>query len=187
MDPASVISALESILFISEGPVSIARLSEILSVDEKEVGKAIDRLHEEYEKNERGFLLIGKDESVLLSTKAQNAPFVERYLSIEREGPLSRAALETLSIIAYRGPVGRTDIEAIRGVNSTMTLKNLLLRGLIERKGNPDDARGYLYEPSFAFLESIGFSRVSELPEYDILSRDERLAGVIPDSIPKTV
>ena len=183
MDSTSAVSALESVLFVSEGPVSVSRLSEILSIGEEEVGKAIDMLHEEYAKNDRGLLLIGKDGNILLSTKAQNAPFVERYLSIEREGPLSRAALETLSIIAYRGPLGRADIEAIRGVNSTVTLRNLLLRGLIERKGNPDDARGYLYEPSLAFLESIGLSQLSELPDYDILSRDERLLGAVPDPL----
>jgi len=178
MDTKKIASVIDSLLFVSGDPVSVARLSSILEISEEEVGKAIDALDEVYKKNDRGLELVGKDGSVLLASRSEYAPFVERLVRSEREGALSKASLETLSIVAYRGPVGRADIEAIRGVNSTMTLKNLLLRGLIERRGNPDDARGYLYSISFDFLQTLGLHDRSELPEYESLSKDERLSVV---------
>ncbi len=178
MDTHKIASIIESMLFVSGDPVSIDRLTRVLDVPREEVGKAIDFLQTSYERDERGLVLLGKDGSVLLATRPEYASILERFVAGEREGALSRAALETLSIVAYRGPIGRADIEAIRGVNSTITLRNLLLRGLIERNGNPDDARGFLYSTSFSFLETLGLRESAELPEYEILSKDERLSPV---------
>lgn len=173
-------SIIESLLFVSGDPVSIARLSSILETSEEDIGKAIDMLNASYQEDARGLTLISKDGEVVLASRPDNAPFVEQLVKSEREGSLSKSALETLSIISYRGPVSRTDIETIRGVNSTQTLRNLVLRGLVERRGNPDDARGYLYSVSFAFLESIGLSQCRDLPDFESLSRDERLSAVVP-------
>lgn len=180
METKKIASMVESLLFVSGDPISIARLSSILEVSEEDIGKAIDMLDASYGEGARGLTLIGKDGEVLLASHPDNAPFVERLVKSEREGGLSKSALETLSIVSYRGPVSRADIEAIRGVNSTQTLRNLVLRGLVERRGNPDDARGYLYSVSFAFLETIGISQCRDLPDFENLSKDERLATVVP-------
>ncbi len=181
MDTKKIASIIESLLFVSGDPIAIARLSDILEISEAEVGKAVDVLEASYREENRGLTLIGKDGSLLLATRPDHAPFVERFVKSEREGTLSKPALETLSIICYRGPIGRADIEAIRGVNSSVILRNLLLRGLIDRRGNPDDARGYLYSTSFALLEALGISSASELPEYEALSKDGRLSDIFEE------
>lgn len=171
-------SNIETILFLSGDPVPIAELERIFETDEAMIGTAINQLHERYQSSASGLSLVGHDGEIRLTTKPENSETAERFLRTEREGPLSRASLETLSIIAYRGPVSRADIDAIRGVNSAITIRTLLLRGLVERRGNPSDARGYLYTASFPFLEALGLSDISELPNYESLSKDTRLQPV---------
>lgn len=182
MDTKKIASIVEALLLVSGDPVSIPRLAEVIEVSEEELEAALELLEKSYEKDNRGIFLIRKDRDVVLTSHPDSALFVERFLRSEREGALSRAALETLSIVAYRGPIGRTDIDSIRGVNSTMTLRSLLLRGLIERRGNPDDTRGYLYSPSIAFLETLGISNLSDLPDFEHLSKDERLSTLAADT-----
>jgi DNA-binding MarR family transcriptional regulator len=92
---------------------------------------------------------------------------------------LSKAQLEVLAIISYRGPISRTEIEAIRGVNCSYTLRALLLRELIERDGNPENLRGYVYTLSNQFLLSLGVATQEELPDFQALSQDKRLTEVI--------
>ncbi len=183
MNTQKIASIAESLLFVSGDPVSVAKLADTAEVSVESMEEALDFLKKTYDAGERGIFLVRKDGEVMLTSHPDCATFVERLVRSEREGTLSRAALETLSIVAYRGPIGRADIDAIRGVNSTMTLRNLLLRGLIERRGNPDDARGYVYAPSILFLESLGLSNRSELPDFDRLSKDERLSAAIPDPV----
>jgi segregation and condensation protein B len=93
----------------------------------------------------------------------------------ELQEGLSKAALEVLAIVAYLAPVARAQIDAIRGVNSHFTLRNLSLRGLLDRSGNPKDARGYVYEPSMNFLTTLGLNNIEKLPNYTALRHDERL------------
>lgn len=181
MNIQKIASIVEALLFVSGDPVSVSRLAEVIDISEGELDAALELLGKSYEEDSRGLFLIRKDSDVLLTSHPDSALFVERFVRNEREGALSRAALETLSIVAYRSPIGRADIDSIRGVNSTMTLRSLLLRGLIERRGNPDDTRGYLYSPSLAFLETLGLANCSELPDFDHLSKDERLSTLVSD------
>ncbi|QQR77061.1 MAG: SMC-Scp complex subunit ScpB [Candidatus Moraniibacteriota bacterium] len=181
MDIQKIASIVEALLFVSGDPVSVSRLAEVIDVSEEELEAALELLGKSYEEDNRGLFLIRKDGDIVLTSHPDSALFVERFVRSEREGALSRAALETLSIVAYRSPIGRADIDSIRGVNSTMTLRSLLLRGLIERRGNLDDTRGYLYSPSLAFLETLGLANCSELPDFDHLSKDERLSTLVPD------
>ena len=85
---------------------------------------------------------------------------------------LGKSGLETLSIILYRGPISRTDIDYIRGVNSQFIIRNLLVRGLIERVDNPKDSRSYLYTSSLELLAHLGLSKVTDLPDYEAVSKD---------------
>jgi segregation and condensation protein B len=87
--------------------------------------------------------------------------------------------LEVISIVAYRGPITRSEIEAIRGVNSSYTVRSLMLRGLMERIENPNDSRGYLYKISFDFLKKLGIDSVERLPEFETLSKDSRIDSII--------
>ena len=181
MNTEKLASVIESLLFVSGDPVSVAQLARVAEVSEEVVEEALNALEHSLLEEHRGVFLIRKDHDVLLTSHPDHAMFVERLIRNEHESALSRAALETLSIVAYRGPIGRADVDSIRGVNSTMTLRNLLLRGLIERRDNPDDARGALYSPSLMFLETLGLSNRSELPDFENLSKDERLASVVSE------
>lgn len=178
------IAALESLLFISGEPLSFGRLAKILGASENDIAAYIRTLSEKYAADgECGFQLIVKDKSVELVTKPENAPFIEVLTKSALQENLSKAALEVLAIIAYRTPITRVEIESIRGVNCSFTLRNLLLRDLIERQGNPEDARGYVYLPTFRFLESLGLRSIEGLPDYEALSRDERLKMVLEEDL----
>lgn len=130
----------------------------------EEVLASLAELKEEY-KN-RGLVLMEKDGEWQLGSNPANAALIEELVKSDFSEELSRAALETLAVIAYKGPLTRMDIEYVRGVNSSFTLRNLTLRGLIERIENPKDARSYLYRVSFDFLRHLGLGSSEELPGF---------------------
>lgn len=179
MSLQEIISSIESILFMSGEPLSVVRLAQVLEVSEEEIMRGLEGLVKEYESSLRGLSLVRKDDHVQLVTKSANAAHIENFAKSAMQESLSKPALEVLSVIAYRGPIARSEIEAIRGVNCNVTLRNLLMRELIERRENADDARGYLYSISFQFLKELGLQSVSELPDYESLTRDERLLSVL--------
>lgn len=180
MAHAHPLSVLESLLFVSGEPVSVSRIAKILEIPEEEVRTALDQLAQKYgEDTERGLMLVRDDKTVLLATKPENASVVESLTKSTLQENMSKAALEVLAIIAYRAPIARVEIDAIRGVNCSFTLRNLLLRDLISREGNPSDSRGYLYRPTLHFLQVLGIEKVSELPQYEALSQDERLRMIL--------
>lgn len=177
-----LISALESLLFVSGEPLAFTRLAKILKISDEKTINVIQKLTEKYARDtESGLMLIVKDKKVILATKTENTSFVEALTKSAFQENLSKAALEVLSIIAYRAPITRVEIEAIRGVNCSFTLRNLLLRDLIERQGNPEDLRGYVYFLTFKFLQSLGMKNVNELPDYETLSQDERLKIILEE------
>lgn len=170
-------SIIESILFVSGEPVKKSKLVKILSEQTKieDVEKALEALLEKYSNPESGLALLRKDDEIQLVSNPENAQYAENLVKSELQGSLSNAAMEVVSIIAYRSPILKTEIEAIRGVNCSYTLRNLLLRGLIERSNDPRDNRSYIYSISFDFLKKLGVSDVKKLPEYATLSVDERI------------
>jgi segregation and condensation protein B len=176
-EKATIASKLESVLFLHGEPLSVPRLSEILSIDELAVEEAIETLSGRYVSPYSGIMLIRKGSSVELATAPKNVSVVESMLSADREETLGKASLETLSVIAYRGPVSRVAIDAIRGVNSSFSLRNLSLRGLVDRRPNPNDSREFEYVLSFRLLEALGLGSVDELPEYSALSRETDVVG----------
>jgi segregation and condensation protein B len=189
MSQSSLQSSLEALLFVSGEALSLVRLEKILGVPKDEIRAAGQALAVEYQSNAlRGLMILSDGESLLMATKPEHAPIVEALTKSELQENLSKAALEVLSIVAYRSPISRSEIDAIRGVNCSFTLRNLLLRDLISREGNPSDSRGYLYRPTFRFLESLGLGKISELPDYETLSQDERLKLILagqPDVSPE--
>ncbi len=180
MSQSSLQSSLEALLFVSGEALSLVRLEKILGVPKDEIRAAGQALAVEYQSNAlRGLMILSDGESLLMATKPEHAPIVEALTKSELQENLSKAALEVLSIVAYRSPISRSEIDAIRGVNCSFTLRNLLLRDLISREGNPSDSRGYLYRPTFRFLESLGLGQISELPDFETLSQDERLKLIL--------
>lgn len=159
-------SILESILFSIGEPISIEKLVKTLEKNKEAVKKIINDLENDYQKENRGLRIIKKGEKIQLVSSPKNSQYIERLIKNELQEDLTPASLEALAIVAYRGPITRAEIEEIRGVNCSYILRNLLIRGLIERKGLPEDARAYIYEISFDFLKKLGLSSIEELPEY---------------------
>jgi segregation and condensation protein B len=184
MDQEHIISAIESVLFLHGEPMAVSKLGKTVGISEEETRNGIEGLRKRYAGADSGLALIEHGKSIEIATRPENAPFIEKLFVSDREEGLGKAALEVLSIVAYRGPVSRAKIEAIRGVNCSFSLRNLLLRNLIDRRPNPTDAREYEYFPSFQLLEMLGVGAVEALPEYGTLSADKRLA-VLEDMMEK--
>ncbi|NTW27147.1 MAG: SMC-Scp complex subunit ScpB [Candidatus Moranbacteria bacterium] len=179
MEKDKLISAIESVLFVSGEPIKKVKIANVTDETLEDVELALAELSKKYADCQSGLALLSKGEEVQLVSRAENAEFVEGLVKGELQDSLSNAAMEVVSIIAYRGPISKTEIEAIRGVNCAYTLRNLSLRGLIERNDNPKDSRGYVYAISFDFLKKLGIDNVKNLPEYGILSVDERINSII--------
>lgn len=166
-------SQIESLLFVSAKPLTLKKLAEICEVKEGEVSEAVNNLQERYKKEESGLQIIKSGQNVSLSTSPANADIARAYLKDELTGELTRPSLETLTIIAYRGPITKLDLEQIRGVNCSLILRNLLMRGLIEAE---EGAAGQpLYNLSFDFLRFLGVSDTTELPDYEKLHSSDLL------------
>jgi segregation and condensation protein B len=166
-------SVLESLLFISGEPMSLSKLSKVTGEKEDALRRAAGELGEEYKERKGGLRVIQEGNKVQMVTAGENASAVEKLLKIDIEGELSRSALETISIVAYRGPISRAEIDEIRGVNTSFTLRQLSIRGLVEKIDNPNDARSYLYRISFDFLRHLGVESLEDLPHYKELREKE--------------
>lgn len=154
---------LEALLFVAEEPVTAATLARVLGVGEGAVRKALARLREACQG--RGLRLLEDGRGYQLVTAPEYAPYVERFLG-GADGPrLSRAALETLTIIAYKQPCTRAEVEAIRGVNCDKLIQALELRGLVAVAGQADaPGKPKLYRTTAKFFEYFGLEGPHELP-----------------------
>jgi segregation and condensation protein B len=162
----SVLAQVESLLFVADGPVSVGRLAKALEVTPGQVERALIDLAVLYAG--RGLRLQRAGSLVQITTAPEAAPHVERFLGLETRAQLSRAALETVAIIAYRQPITRPEIEGIRGVSSDSVLRTLLSVGLVEEIGRaPTVGRPILYGTTFEFLQHFGLSSLEELPPLD--------------------
>ncbi len=167
-------SLIESLLFVSGEPLKIKKIASTAGVSAEEVRGAANLLREDMRAGKRGIQLIEKDDEIQLVTSAENSELMDKFLKNEMEQGLSRASLETLAIVAYRGPITRIEIEEIRGVNCSYSLRYLLLRGLIDRLENPLDSRSWHYQISFDFLRKLNLSKKEDLPRYEELKRTEK-------------
>ena len=162
-EPLSLEAQIESLLFVADGAVTVARLAEALEVPNREVEAALAALEQSYA--QRGLSLQRFRDKVQLTTSPSAAGRVERFLGLAAATPLSRAALETLAIVAYQQPVTRPQIEAVRGVNSDSVIKNLLSKGLIEESGRAEGpGRPVLYTTTSEFMQHFGIASLGDLP-----------------------
>lgn len=162
-------SKIESILFIYGDPVSFKKMAKILNVKESEVKDCIEELKKEYEK--RGIAIFEKDGYAQMTTSPQNADIVKDLVESTLSEELTPAALETLSVVAYKEPISTQEINELRGVNSVLSLRTLLMKGLIEKNQSNDEKKTTFYKTTLDFLKKLGISKVSELPKYDELSK----------------
>jgi len=160
------VAEIEAILFAAGDSISIEKTQKFLKLTKAQIKDSIKSLSVRYNGEEAGLQLIEKQGKIQLATKSNLSKQVAEFLGKSLNEELSKSSLETLAVVAYRGPVTRVQIEYIRGVNCSYALRVLALRGIINRKDNPLDSRSYLYEVSFEFLKSLGLKKIEELDEY---------------------
>ncbi|MDQ3245130.1 MAG: SMC-Scp complex subunit ScpB [bacterium] len=156
---------IEAILFFKGEPVSLKKLMDILKISAEELNAIVFNLKKNLEN--RGIVLQDNNQELVLGTHPEVSDLIEDLQKEDINKDLSKASLETLSIILYKDGVSRAEIDYIRGVNSTFTLRLLAIRGLIEKISDKKDARKFIYNPSLLLLGYLGVSNVNELPDYE--------------------
>ena len=168
-------SQIEAILFWKGEPISRKKLGEVLKVGQIEINEGIEKLKENLKS--RGIVLIEKDNDITLGTAPELSDLIENLQKEELSKDLSKASLETLSIVLYKNGVSRAEIDYIRGVNSSFTLRALSIRGLIEKTLDEKDNRRYIYKPSFELLSYMGVKSVEELPDFSEVNNSINVAA----------
>jgi segregation and condensation protein B len=174
LPPAELRAALEAILLVVDEPVTELLLAQVLEQATERVATALADLGEEYTVSRRGFDLRRAAGGWRLYTRPEYAAYVERFVLDGQSVRLTQAALETLAVIAYKQPVTRSRISAIRGVNCDGVVRTLITRGLIEECGTEPESGAHLYRTSSLFLEKLGLDSVDQLPP---------LAPFLPDNV----
>lgn len=163
----NVLAALEALLFIHGEPIAIARVAKLLGITAEKAKEALQTLEENLQAESRGFSLLLSGGRVQMVTKSIFSELVERFAKEELSAELTPASLEALSIISYFGPLSRNKVDFLRGVNSSFIVRSLLIRGLVEKVPDPQNAKIALYDASPECLRHLGLSRKEELPDFE--------------------
>ena len=164
MEDAQLKAVLESLIFVSESPLTLERMKEVLGINKRDLQRLLSEMVEEYRKSQRGFLLVEVAEGFQFRTPPEHADWIKKLKRVKTTA-LSQPALETLAIVAYRQPVVRMDIEKVRGVDSGGVLHTLLEKKLIKIIGKKDvPGKPLVYGTSRKFLEVFSLKDLSELP-----------------------
>jgi segregation and condensation protein B len=182
VDHAKLAAAVEAILFVVEAPVPVATLAAALRQPTAVVQEALATLRAGYDERGAGIELREVAGGVRIYTRPEHAPVVEQFLQDGQRSRLTQAALETLAVIAYRQPMTRSRVSAIRGVNVDGVVRTLLARGLIVEVGTDPETGGGLFRTTDLFLEKMGLTALEELPSLAPLLPDvEGLDDLLPD------
>lgn len=164
-DKEYLVNSLEAILFAGGDPVTLERLALLFDITKVEVSLVADALEARLSQNASSFQLVRLGDALQLCTKIEYAEPVQKFLEIKRTAPISKAALEALSIVAYKQPVTKTYIEQVRGVDCSGIITTLIQRELIEECGRLDaPGRPILYQTTPNFLRCFGLASLEELP-----------------------
>lgn len=172
-------SQIESILFVASKPLKISTLAKALSKKKGEVEDVVEQLIQKYS-GSSGIYILQVEGSIQMSTNPQNAEAIEGFVKDEIAGELTKAQLETLTVIAYKQPITRPELETIRGVNCSLIIRNLLIRGLIDESDDPDKLTP-VYKLSFEAMRHLGVSSVEDLPDYEDISTHTHITQILED------
>lgn len=162
--PGGARSALEAVLMVVDEPITEIALATALELPIDDVSAALADLEEEYAAAQRGFTLRQVGGGWRMYSRSDYAPVVEKFLLDGQQAKLTQASLETLAVIAYRQPVSRSRVSAVRGVNVDGVVRTLMSRGLIEEIGSEHESGAILYGTTTYFLERLGLSSLEDLP-----------------------
>lgn len=177
----SLVSQLESILFVASKPLSFVRLAKALNAPAEELGQALELLENKYNIEVSGVRLLKNNDEYQLVSSSENREFTEEFLKAEISGELTRPQLETLTVISYCGPITKPELEQIRGVNCSLILRNLLMRGLVKET---EDATALIpaYQVTMEYVRHLGLDSVEELPNYQELHRHEYITVTLDNT-----
>ncbi|MEK7084611.1 MAG: SMC-Scp complex subunit ScpB, partial [Patescibacteria group bacterium] len=168
----TLLSSIESVLFVASKPLTPAAIGKALGVPEEEAAAMLEELALRYNRKDSGIHILREGTVFQMMTNPENHEAVDGFVKQEAMGELTKAQLETLSVVAYRSPVTRAELEQIRGVNCAVILRNLLMRGLIEET-DESDAVMPVYRLTMQALAHLGIASAAELPEYQELHANE--------------
>jgi len=161
------LASLEALLFIHGEPIQYKKIESVLGFAKGEAKDVVAELARRLADPARGLHLVFDHEKVQLATRPAFSKLLEDFVKDEIAEDLTPASLEALAIVAYLGPLSRAKLEYLRGVNSIVILRSLMIRGLIERFSDPEHPSGFLYRPTFDLMKHLGISKKEELPEHE--------------------
>ncbi|MCM1334204.1 MAG: SMC-Scp complex subunit ScpB [Bacteroides sp.] len=159
------LAVIEAVLFAHGDPISLDKLAEATAIDADELPKLIDQLERGYNVRESGLRILRLNDGFQLATRQEYGDYIKKALETKRQAPLSQAAMESLSIVAYNQPVTKAFVEQVRGIDSSSVVNTLVERGLLEEAGRLDlPGRPIAYRTTDNFLRCFGLSSLAELP-----------------------
>ncbi|MBI4087496.1 MAG: SMC-Scp complex subunit ScpB [Candidatus Liptonbacteria bacterium] len=161
------LAELEALLFIHGEPLALKKIRSLLDVKPEELDSLIAELKKCLETENRGLALVEDGEKIQLVTKPKFGKILESFIKEELSEDLTPASLEAMALITYFGPISRSRLDYLRGVNSTFILRSLLLRGLVERFPDPERQNAFLYRPTFDLLRHLGLEKKEDLPDFE--------------------
>ena len=162
-------SKLESILFVASKPLSSKKIAKILQLDQKEIELALVDLQAKYNNPDSGIVILQNKDEFRMVSNPDNKEVAENFIKAESTGELTKPQLETLTVISYCGPITKPELEQIRGVNCSLIIRNLMMRGLVKESGKNELLPAY--EITMDYLRNIGLNSVEELPDYITLNK----------------
>jgi segregation and condensation protein B len=173
-----ITSVIEAVLFAAAKPLSPKELSKNLDVSLEVVSEALEEIKKQRNVDTSGIHLLDHNGKVQFVSNPEFGEDVAKFLKKEASGPLTRPSLETLTIIAYRGPITKPEIETIRGVNCSLIIRNLLIRGYVDEKEDRSRLQN-VYSLSPKFMQKLGLTSVSDLPEFEAFANNEKIAELL--------
>lgn len=172
---------IESLLLIEPKGFTFKRLAGLTDASLDEVAHAVADLITRYTQTQGGLRLVQDGNQVQLTTAPETSAIIQNYIKDETSGELTRPSLETLTIIAYRGPIAKSELELIRGINCSLILRNLLIRGLV-REETQEQTGEPIYAVTVELLRLLGLSSTAELPEYNQLNKNVDLQTLLGET-----
>lgn len=161
------LASLEALLFIHGEPLTRKKIEAVLAWDKGDCDAVIEALKKKLDDPDRGLMLFSDGEKIQLATKPEWNTIIEGFMKEELTEDLTPASTETLAIITYLGPISRAKIEYLRGVNSSVILRSLTMRGLVERFPDPDHLSSFIYRATFDLMKHLGVQKKEALPDYE--------------------
>ena len=174
----NTLSKLETILFVASKPLGFKKIAKVLNAPSEEIGAALETLRAKYNTAESGIILVQNNDEWQMVSNPDNREAAENFLKAEVSGELTRPQLETLTVVSYCGPITKPELEQIRGVNCSLILRNLLLRGLVKEMEDPANLLP-TYEATMDYVRHLGLNNLRELPDYDKLHGHENIVNAV--------